>query len=1386
MKNKQLSRSIFIICGTLLVFALGYYLYIEVYTKGKEAHIIATKSRILEQMSQNLKDKVKSMESNAAEYAVYLMTLAEAQNLPEKEFINMLKQKKDINYFNPDLEYVIDSEHGYKYKVPKDSKPKVKSEAKSDFLYFQVEIGGKTKKKKLDFRANYESLMTGFMQRNIFNEYILIIDDTIIFSSLPGKPNLVFTNPEKDQSQGAESGFRKSSSPGNLDIITQTKPEQVTIKGVTTYDINISNKPYKLFVCQTQVENRDWYFCGLVKTELIDQAKKEMAPWLFFLIFMILTLIILGLPFIKLKVMSVTEQLTSGNLVNSAISLFLGTSFIFLFIFFVSNTYWYRLQNESSLNRLSKEIKNSLKTEIKSAWNQLVTYDSICLMRTGLKKDLSDYTNILIENELKPESYSYFDYSFYIDTLGEQKGILTPFSIRDKPTNLSTRDYFKKPDEWIFPSNDTCRFRMESIVSLTSGVVKAALSKRSVIENMVIAMTGRFYSVIDPLMADDYKFCIIDGKGLVWFHSDKLRNLQENLITECNEDENLSAAIYANASKTLNVYYYDEPYRIHVESLAPVPLYLVTMYDKHAEYAYQVQVMMLTLLLFSALVFFIIIQTVALFFFKGIVKYSGWKNLIMDFIGAKEDHNMIYLVMSILLVLTAILYFLLIDPENILVPLIYTMVMSSFLFPYLSYAINKFSFKSSSLRLFVFLNAVFIILINIASYKYMNEGDFYKLLIFQEVILLLLLIGFLVLKKDFTLKYKHSTTIFYVCFLLGLLLAFSVAPSIKFFQASVSHEIIRGIKHDQLELARLRESRNTQFRKYYTLMEQNHKLDPSVISVFEQRMDSGIYTKFTGSTFHIKGKASWKEMDISCMDSTRGNKFRNIERGEFIINNFRPIYDRTSIETKFLQTDSLLNGKQYWCRCNNSIVFNYLSISEKYNNLSPDSCRIITSFKRPDIFNPLIAEMSPIRWPRLIKYEIIFILILLFVLFGIYRLILFGTRKLFGISIIEMHTEYNFGNFICERIAAGQSVMIIRSPSENPVEYIKDHLKAKHFNLTSLDIIKQGRQFGRLRNQEKMDVLIIENFAFDYYSQDSLTKQLEKINEKIRQKFKMVIMCTNAPYLIQDYLVPKVKPGKNVKEKPDELPGTSEQLLLLFNNILANVNILYTPEKYNQKVLKPKCYLESDCTRILVDYTGNQDKNMKCFICRELAASSYLHKYAGEVMGFYDNLVKLDLLEKIIKDRIISRIMDLGRLYYDNILSSCSPMERFVLSDMAHDMIVNSKNQTVVLLLIHRGLFVTGGCTIRFMNESFRKHVILRFTDEERNKLKEKLGDSGMSWQGYKLVLILVMIGLFSFMFIANRAIIDNLNKLFIVITGGIALITNLAGLLTRKETGST
>ena len=414
----------------LLLFAIGYYIYLEVYTNSKESHIVQTKSRILEQMSKDLNQKVQTMETNSKEYVRHLLDLSqERKNSTIEDIYKMLEDKKDLSYFNTDLEFVKpEIKPSDKKLFYADLINNVNSDAKQDFLYFKLNIANKDdtgKEMAIEFKALYNSLMSGFVKREIFNQYILIIDNNVVYTTLPGKPVLTFNNSEKSQPSGNENTSTNENLIGIINLSSASKSGPAVINGVTAYEINISSNQYKMFVCQVQVENKAWYICGLMEKEKINQAKRALAPWIVILMLMILGMIIFGLPFIKLKVMSPTEQLSSSILINFGVSLYLITGFTFWFILFVSNAFWYDRQNETRLQDLSNEISISLNAEISSVYDQLCYYDSIAYK---FEAPLPSRADILTANPYKPTYYPYFDYSFWIDSTGYQIGILSPFS----------------------------------------------------------------------------------------------------------------------------------------------------------------------------------------------------------------------------------------------------------------------------------------------------------------------------------------------------------------------------------------------------------------------------------------------------------------------------------------------------------------------------------------------------------------------------------------------------------------------------------------------------------------------------------------------------------------------------------------------------------------------------------------------------------------------------------------------------------------------------------------------------------------------------------------------------------------------------------------------
>ena len=66
------------------------------------------------------------------------------------------------------------------------------------------------------------------------------------------------------------------------------------------------------------------------------------------------------------------------------------------------------------------------------------------------------------------------------------------------------------------------------------------------------------------------------------------------------------------------------------------------------------------------------------------------------------------------------------------------------------------------------------------------------------------------------------------------------------------------------------------------------------------------------------------------------------------------------------------------------------------------------------------------------------------------------------------------------------------------------------------------------------------------------------------------------------------------------------------------------------------------------------------------------------------------------------------------------------------------------------------------------------------------MGKGSGTWQGYRATLVIIILALFIFIAMANQDFLDNLNQLFVAIGGGIAVITGVLGLMSRKNKSGT
>ena len=153
--------------------------------------------------------------------------------------------------------------------------------------------------------------------------------------------------------------------------------------------------------------------------------------------------------------------------------------------------------------------------------------------------------------------------------------------------NLGQRKYFswvKKDSTWDLPTDKIkkSRFALQSIQSWSDHSPEAGFGIRSSstkIPSLVLAMSTRLHSIMDPALPLGYGFCIIDETGEVWFHSTTEKNHQENIFLEINNKRKLTAAVKARGKTHFSAAYAGHQNRLYVQPIDNIPLFLVMFHD---------------------------------------------------------------------------------------------------------------------------------------------------------------------------------------------------------------------------------------------------------------------------------------------------------------------------------------------------------------------------------------------------------------------------------------------------------------------------------------------------------------------------------------------------------------------------------------------------------------------------------------------------------------------------------------------------------------------------------------------------------------------------------------------------------------------------------------
>lgn len=1268
-----------------------------------------------------------------------------------------------------------------------------------------------------------EFLLKNIQRSDVFAQTLVIADTSVIYCSLNEDLKVTLIDPSLVK-QNKKSFFSSAKKSDTLSLPIDGGLKAATIHSNRCYEIILSDGAYKLFLKPVRIDQMDWFIGGLVRKADFQREKQSIAPWFIIVLSLAFLLITLSLPFVKLKVMSKTEHLDKHTIFQVAMSLLLGASFLVFYLFFQAH-YSYKInESDKKLKALSDAIAGSLKSEMERVYHVLSINDKLIPDKHLENKNQAiNATNILYDTgKWMTGPYPYFDYIFWLDTNGIMVDQISPFSKEEVFQDLSFRDYFKKYDEWYWnfvkPDSvkrgtikyevpENTKFRVESIVSVTSGDYKVAFSTKSGLGNRPIVMTGRFYSLIDPIIPNSYSFCIIDESGKVWFHSDKYHNLAENFIEECDDDMHLQGALYSDISTEMTVNYYNNPHRICIRPLkGGWPLYLITMHDLRFEYSYQAQAFITTLVLTAGLFVFLFLQLIFLLILKRIFKRNGADsgNFQVEFTKYRpsKQHDYIYLITIILYALFSCYISIFLMPA--LMSIISIFLITTVLLTVLFHRLHDYQIKSRAILIYSIVNllVMLVLLVFLTLTVFRDSPYLIKNNILYYGLFLVFLMPFFVVnipwiknyfnkliekidKIDLALfikikKYCNQlntySDITYSLLIFLLILVFGIMPILKFFSISANLENEINVRYGQLELARSREARNQEFSKYYKRIEDYEK--DSIIGerrddIHKLRMDQGIYTEFW---FKTGFEAKLRDSRDLTNESLKLNS---------LLNPFRPVFkDPLSVDSKYLFLDSSETRSFYWIKYkdqaknNDSITLKliYDSPTEDVEHKTIVEDRVIRS-KIPE--TKILLPFQNSRY-RFIKASA-FLLLIIIILFLVIRLIMITTRRLFGVSFITEEGSPALKEVIEDILNSGSPVLMV-NPSgliglEQLVQKIKSHFKTNDFN------------WKNIIANDTVNILLVKDLLQDYQDSEIFGEKLDSLKNWLYGSSKMIILTETDPENVLNFYKEKTESSKprdpKAEKKSDDLNESYMNSFDRFKALLSYVESVQVPVQYLDKL--PDLNNErhesgTDIDKVLKDNKEKKSENLKEFIAHELKINGYLKDYEQRVLTYLDSLEARQVPDRKKKDLITARVIEIAEKYYQALLDTCSPDEKFVLLDLASDTIANIKNKQVIIRLLKRGLLIKDGDDIVVMNDSFRVYLVSRYTKQDKQKLKKEMGAVSGNWAGYRLALFLVIIALFIFIFISKQDFLNNINKMFITLGASIAGISSLFNMAIKKN----
>jgi hypothetical protein len=1178
MAKNNLSNQAMIIIIVLTFILIGGGIYFYNYIQEREAFLTKRNIRLLTRLGNQINSTIEGFHE---------LINNEVQNLEKSDKLDTLKLRiMNLMNLDSDLDSCsIQREQGVKFK-------KISSlsfrEFKSKIAFVDNELNYSSGINKGD-SVSYSVVL------NVSSRIKKFIDD---LSSEKIFDEIFFTETTTGKIvQNTDAKFTISNFDSLWNNDKQKVRAQVLINADSEGSFKVAGDEYKIFIhplsafncSNTNNGNQKWAVCGVVSKINFRTESFKISSNKIILFGCMILFVILSWPILKLKYSTRGTRIGIYDVIFTFLAAAFATAFIVIGLmdFFT----YQKLHNDmdNQLKEYSNLISNHFKEEVKRVQYQLRNYDNN-------KKQYYDFANttnkLFNKSSAKPNTYPFFEQVFWCDLAGDQKAKYSTGLNVTKLNNTKTRDYFKNVLEdklWIVNQGaEPCA--MQPLISKSTGDFSVSLSMKSKAGDDIFAVVMDFIplSLAGIVAPHGFSFAVINNSGLVLFHSQPERNLQENLFTELGNSNLLKAVVSTHTEEFFETDYWGKSNRFYIMPIKGIPWYLVTFCDKSYIQSNNLEIVSLALLQF-----FVYMLPFVFVFFYYILAPEGKGSWVWPKLEKKEALSKLILCYSLIIVVQ--LFIVLLSSDEA------TLLFSAFMISHVTLIVTYLSLNPafSSNRFDRLLGKykenkpIFAILVDLALLSIIYSAIIKQFLwpvaigvIISFVIFILLqnpnyikkiLPGKLLPGKNRrhgqlqnSEKEKKERINFKKLYVLGILTLFVVGiimPALSFFKIGYISQMKLFIKDKQLQLANDIELRKENIYKHY-----NERKAYSGFKQFRQIRLSDTLDVYSRFLYNTKIE---KNINYSFVQSLKPAWFDTV-----VVKNLIPSYNPITIKQKQLASNPKDRTAGFIVNDSDDkliLIQNAPLSGIKHSNDRDNYATVITS----DLPG-LVSIMLPFN---LLKFVLFVFTIIIFCLL-LYKLILFVNEKIFLLSQIEPLTSKNSSSiYNYEKIT--QNTIIFTKNGK-----LEQRIGGEYPTFSFYDKIFDREISDTFSKDKDNELIVLENFEA-YFDDKSENDKKLPLMEKLIYSTQMIVVLVSSVDPNNGFVIDKEK-----SEKWSQLLNYFDRKWIVDKEINAYCEQMKTNNEFK---------LNKSISNYLWDTSSKEEKDVIIRLSKDKFLSPILH-----------------------------------------------------------------------------------------------------------------------------------------------------------------------------------